>query len=204
MYEEQGRKDNVEATAQLESQLDLPVQTGPFLSDPPPDLDLIFREHHNSVFRAAYRVTGNASDAEDVLQTVFMRLLRRPAEAQAVGNMEGYLRRAAVNAALDLIRSRQAAPHVPLEDVAAMLPENAPLAPDRLYRSTEIRHWLRQAVARLSPRAAEMFALRFFEGRDNPEIAEALGTTPASVAVTLSRTRDRIQQEFRAYMGEIK
>jgi RNA polymerase sigma-70 factor (ECF subfamily) len=156
------------------------------------------------VFRAAYRVTGNASDAEDVLQTVFMRLLRRQPDAKAVGNMEGYLRRAAVNAALDLIRSRQAAPQVPLEDVASMLPENAPLAPDRLYRSTEIRHWLRQAVARLSPRAAEMFALRFFEGRDNPEIAQVLGTTPGSVAVTLSRTRDRIQQEFRAYMGEIR
>jgi RNA polymerase sigma-70 factor, ECF subfamily len=177
-------------------------------SPPHPDrtwiLDLIFREHHATVFRAAYRVTGNASDAEDVLQTVFMRLLRRQPDAEAVGNMEGYLRRAAVNAALDLIRSRQAAPQVPLDDVAPLLPENASLAPDRLHRSTEIRHWLREAVARLSPRAAEMFALRFFEGRDNPEIAQALGTTPASVAVTLSRTRDRIQQEFRSYMGEIK
>ncbi|MGA2740311.1 MAG: RNA polymerase sigma factor [Bryobacteraceae bacterium] len=198
MYEEQGRKDKVEATAQLESQL-IPVPIAP---PPDLDLDLIFREHHTIVFRAAYRVTGNAGDAEDVLQTVFMRLLRRPPDAEAVGNMEGYLRRAAVNAALDLIRSRQAAPHVPLEDLAPMLPENAPLAPDRLYRSTEIRHWLRQTVARLSPRAAEMFALRFFEGRNNPEIAQALGTTAASVAVTLSRTRDRIQQEFRSYMGE--
>jgi RNA polymerase sigma-70 factor (ECF subfamily) len=204
MYEEQGRKDNVEATAQLESQLEPPVQTGPFPSDPPPDLDLVFREHHAAVFRAAYRVTGNASDAEDVLQTVFMRLLRRPPDAQAVGNMEGYLRRAAVNAALDLIRSRQAAPQVPLDDLAPILSENASLAPDRLHRSTEIRHWLREAVARLSPRAAEMFTLRFFEGQDNPEIAQALGTTTASVAVTLSRTRDRIQQEFRSYMGEIR
>ena len=83
------------------------------------------------MFRAAYRVTGNAGDAEDVLQTVFMRLLRRHSDAEAVGNMEAYLRRAAVNAALDLIRSRQAAPHVSLEDLAPMLPENAPLAPDR-------------------------------------------------------------------------
>jgi RNA polymerase sigma-70 factor (ECF subfamily) len=199
MYEQQGRKDNVEATAQLES-----VQTGPPQTVPPPDLDLTFREHHTAVFRAAYRVTGNASDAEDVLQTVFMRLLRRRPDAEAVGNMEAFLRRAAVNAALDLIRSRQAAPQVPLDAVAALLPENASLAPDRLHRSTEIRTWLRQAVSRLSPRAAEMFALRFFEGRDNPEIAQALGTTPATVAVTLSRTRDRIQQEFRSYMGEIK
>ncbi len=194
MYEEQGRKENVEATAQLES---VPAVL-------PPDPDLIFREHHATVFRAAYRVTGNASDAEDVLQTVFMRLLRRQPDAEAVGNMEAFLRRAAVNAALDLIRSRQATRNIPLEEVAAMLPENAPLAPDRLYRSTEIRHWLRDAVARLSPRAAEMFALRFFEGLDNPEIAQALGTTAASVAVTLSRSRDRIQEEFRSYMGETK
>jgi len=196
MYEEQGRKPNVEATAQLES-----PQAAP---PPQPDLDLVFREHHATVFRAAYRVTGNASDAEDVLQTVFMRLLRRQPDAAAVGNMEGYLRRAAVNAALDLIRSRQSAPQIPLDDVAPLLPENASLAPDRVHRSAEIRAWLRQAVARLNPRAAEMFSLRFFEGKDNPEIAETLGTTTATVAVTLSRTRDRIQQEFRSYMGEIR
>ena len=204
MYEEQGRKEDVEATAQLESLQTGPPPAGPIRTAPPVDLDLIFREHHATVFRAAYRVTGNASDAEDVLQTVFMRLLRRQPEAEAVGNMEGYLRRAAVNAALDLIRSRQTAPHVPLDDVAPLLPENASLTPDRLHRSTEIRHWLREAVARLNPRAAEMFTLRFFEGRDNPEIAQALGTTAASVAVTLSRTRDRIQQEYRSYMGETK
>jgi RNA polymerase sigma-70 factor (ECF subfamily) len=200
MYEEQGRKDKVEATAQLESQL-IPVPIAP---PPDLDLDLIFREHHTIVFRAAYRVTGNPGDAEDVLQTVFMRLLRRPPDAEAVGNMEGYLRRAAVNAALDLIRSRQAARNIPIEDVASLLAENPSLAPDRVYRSAEIRQWLREAVARLSPRAAEMFALRFFENKDNPEIAHSLGTTAATVAVTLSRTRDRIQQEFRSYMGEIK
>src|ERR1019366_72447 len=107
MYEQQGRKDNVEATAQLDS-----VQTAPLQPAPPADLDLVFLEHHSTALRAAYRVTGNASDAEDALQPVYMRLLRRRADADAVGNMEGYLRRAAVNAALDLIRSRQAAPHV--------------------------------------------------------------------------------------------
>jgi RNA polymerase sigma-70 factor, ECF subfamily len=193
MYEEQGRKEKVEATAQLE-----PAQTSPR------DLDRIFREHHAMVFRAAYRVTGNPSDAEDVMQTVFVRLLRRGPNAEPVGNMEAFLRRAAVNAALDLIRSRQAAQNVPLEDVAPLLPENPSLAPDRVLKSAEIRQWLREAVARLSPRAAEMFALRFFEGKDNPEIAQSLGTTAASVAVTLSRTRDRIQQEFRSYMGELR
>jgi len=196
MYEEQGRSE-VEATAQLER---VRTSGGPVGLD----LDRIFREHHNTVFRAAYRVTGNASDAEDVMQNVFVRLLRRGPDAEAVSNMDAFLRRAAVNSALDLIRSRQAAQNVPLEEVAPQLPENPSLAPDRVHRSAEIRQWLREAVARLSPRAAEMFALRFFEGQDNPQIAQALGTTAASVAVTLSRTRDRIQEEFRSYMGELK
>src|ERR1035441_10503270 len=71
MYEQQGRKDNVEATAQLDS-----VQTAPLQPAPPADLDLIFREHHSTVFRAAYRVTGNASDAEDVHSSVPVRALQ--------------------------------------------------------------------------------------------------------------------------------
>src|SRR5579863_9738483 len=44
---------------------------------PPPDLAAIFAQHHGAVLRAAHRITGNAMDAEDVLQTVFTRLLRR-------------------------------------------------------------------------------------------------------------------------------
>ena len=55
----------------------------------------------------------------------------------------------------------------------------------------------------LNPRIAEMFALRFFEGKENPEIARLLNTTPGTVAVTLSRTRDRLQKEYQAYMGGV-
>jgi RNA polymerase sigma-70 factor (ECF subfamily) len=162
------------------------------------DVESAFEAHHAVVFRAAYRVTGNASDAEDVLQTAFLRLLRRPGDAEAVGNLAGYLRRAAVNAALDLMRSRQNAP-VPLEDLPPAA-DSSP-APDRVLASEEIREWLRATVARLSPRAAEIFALRFYEGCDNSEIARVSGSTEGSVAVTLSRVRDRIQQAYQAYVG---
>ncbi len=99
------------------------------------------------------------------------------------------------------MRSRAVARKVPLEDVAATLTENAALEPDRARSSAEAREWLRAAVARLSPQAAEIFALRFFEGKDNTEIAAILGTTPGTVAVTISRTRDRMEKEFRAYQG---
>jgi RNA polymerase sigma-70 factor (ECF subfamily) len=170
---------------------------------PEAELERVFREHHAMVFRAAYRVTGNADDAEDVLQTVFLRMVKREAGAQPVGNMASFLHRAAVNAALDLVRSRQNIRNVPLDELEPVLSEPAYRNPDRIQHSGEIRDWLRGALARLNPKIAEMFMLRFFDGKDNPEIARLLQTTPGTVAVTLSRTRDRLQKEFRAYLGGI-
>ncbi|MGD0268453.1 MAG: sigma factor, partial [Candidatus Sulfotelmatobacter sp.] len=66
----------------------------------PDELGTIFRAHYGLVFRTAYRITGNAGDAEDVLQTVFLRMLRRGRGAEPLENPESYLRRAAINAAL--------------------------------------------------------------------------------------------------------
>jgi RNA polymerase sigma-70 factor (ECF subfamily) len=165
------------------------------------DLEQIFRENHAMVFRAAYRITGNAGDAEDVLQTVFLRMLKRDAAAEPVENMSSFLHRAAVNAALDLVRARQNIRNVPLDELEPVLAESSHRGPERAQSSSEIREWLRGALARLNPRIARMFALRFFEGKDNPEIARLLNTTPGTVAVTLSRTRDRLRQDYRTYVG---
>jgi RNA polymerase sigma-70 factor (ECF subfamily) len=167
------------------------------------DLEQIFREHHAMVFRAAYRVTGNAGDAEDVMQTVFLRMAKRDQSAEPVGNMTSFLHRAAVNAALDLIRTRQNVRNIPLDELEPVLAEPAFRRPDRAHASGEIREWLRGALARLNPRIAEMFTMRFFEGKDNPEIARLLNTTPGTVAVTISRTRDRLQKEYQAYLGGV-
>jgi RNA polymerase sigma-70 factor, ECF subfamily len=167
------------------------------------DLERIFRENHAMVFRAAYRITGNATDAEDVLQTVFLRMLKRDPDAEPVGNMVSFLHRAAVNAALDLMRSRQNIRNIPLDELEPVLADSPHRNPERSQASTEIRDWLRSALARLNPRIAEMFSLRFFEGKENPEIARLLNTTPGTVAVTLSRTRDRLEKEYRAYVGGV-
>jgi len=79
-------------------------------------VERLFRAYHGLVFRAAYRITGNATDAEDVLQTVFLRLIGRDGSAPPVENSEKYLRRAAINAALDVVRARRVAETVPLAD----------------------------------------------------------------------------------------
>src|ERR1700732_4356880 len=107
------------------------------------DLEKIFREHHAMVFRAAYRITGNANDAEDVLQTVFLRMLKRDNGAEPVGNMPSFLHRSAVNAALDLVRSRQNIRHIPLDELEPVLAEPASRSPERAHNSNEIRDWLR-------------------------------------------------------------
>jgi RNA polymerase sigma-70 factor (ECF subfamily) len=182
----------------MKQQMAATVESAP---TPTPDLESAFREHHGLVFRAAYRITGNADDAEDVLQTVFLRLMKRDPEAEPVGNMASFLHRAAVNAALDLMRSRRNIRNVPLDDLEPVLADSPHRSPERARSSVEIREWLRVALARLNPRIAEMFALRFFEGKENPEIARLMNTTPGTVAVTLSRTRDRLEKEFRAELG---
>ena len=165
------------------------------------DIEQIFRQHHTMVYRAAYRVTGNHDDAEDVLQSVFLRWIRRESQADPVDNVESYLRRSAVNAAIDLIRSRPRKT-VSLDDAAPIPAKSPSQNPDSVRAANEIHDWLRSAVARLHPNAAEMFTLRFFEGKENHEIAQIIGTTPGTVAVTLHRTRDRIQKEFMQFTGE--
>jgi RNA polymerase sigma-70 factor, ECF subfamily len=149
-------------------------------------LDRMYEAHHAMVFRTAYRITGNSADAEDVLQTVFLRLLRRDT-ADEIENPESYLRRSAVNAALDIVRTRQADHTLELD----RLPARGSGAELR-----DLRETLRRALAKLPGRTAEMFALRFFEGYTNPEVARMMGLSQIVVAVTLHRARRKLQQEF--------
>jgi RNA polymerase sigma factor (sigma-70 family) len=125
-----------------------------------------------------------------VLQQVFLRLVRRGSTAEPLENQESYLRRAAVNASVDVIRLRQSTPNVPLNE--AIVAGNDP---------GELRDALRRALASLNPRAAEVFALRFFEGYANPEIARMLGMSQVHVAVLLYRTRKQLQKEIQSQTG---
>ncbi len=90
-------------------------------SAPPPspsgNLERIFQQNSNRVFGTAYRVTGSAQDAEDCLQTVFLRLLRRESSVDLSPSPASYLHRAAINAALDLMRSRSRSRSIPLDDL---------------------------------------------------------------------------------------
>lgn len=159
-----------------------------------PGLEQIFVTHKDLIFRAAYRITGNASDAEDVLQTVFLRLARQE-KLPEIANLPGYLHRSAVNASLDLLRSRKDTHISSLDD------ENNPaeaVAKDSAGLVAEVRDWLRHALTRLNPRWAEMFVLRFVEDYSNREIARMMKTSAAVVAVVLHRTRAQLKKDYTA------
>lgn len=156
----------------------------------------MFTEHHDLVFRTAYRVTGNAEDAEDVLQTLFLRLLRRECPPDIALNPKAYFHRAAVNIALDVIKLKSR--HVSADEMEF---EDTRPAPDRERDSSEIQAWLRLALADLSPRTAEMFVLRHIEGYDNGEIAKMLKTSRGTVAVMLFRARLRLQKSLKNKLG---
>lgn len=155
----------------------------------PLELEVAFREHYGMVFRTAYRITGNVADAEDVLQAVFLRLMRRAPDAAALENQESYLRRAAINASLDLIRSRQADRTV---ELTMDIPHDD--APD-------LRRALSRALGQLDARSAEVFTLRFMEGFTNGEIAKMLQISQVLVAVIVHRTRKQLRKELAVYLG---
>ena len=165
------------------------------------ELAELFRDYHHTIYRIAYRITGSQSDAEDVLQTIFLRLTPNWARRDLSPNPEGYLKRAAVNASLDLIRRRTRANFVALDVVDFdQSKQLSPSTPEDNLADAELRELIRQAVAKLEGRAATVFALRYFEGCDNARIAEILGTSQMVVAVTLHRARTRLRKEIGNYL----
>lgn len=169
-------------------------------AEPPGELETLFQAHHDRVFRTAHRITGSPADAEDVLQTVFLRLVKNSesgGEAYDLSeNPEAYLSRAAINASLDLMRSRNRAKSVGLDDVDAGAIASKFQNPEAEHADRELQTLIRQAVAGLGKTAGEMFVLRYYEGYDNQEIAKLLDTSQMVVGVVLHRARTRLRKEI--------
>jgi RNA polymerase sigma-70 factor, ECF subfamily len=163
------------------------------------ELGELFRNHYKGIFRVAYRITGSQSDAEDVLQNIFVRLTRGWAGRDLSPNPRAFLYRSAINGALDLVRHRKRANLVSL-DVPEFDQCSGAASPADELADNELRELVRQAVAKLEGRAAQAFVLRYYEGYDNARIAEVLGTSQMVVAVTLHRARTRLRKEIGNYL----
>lgn len=164
-----------------------------------PSFDALFDTHQEKVMLAAFRVTGNLQDAEDVLQSVFLRLLNRQDHALSADNVGAYLCKSAINASLDLLRSRRRAPSETLNE--EHLPSTHGAADSDALQDEQRRH-LRTALLALDQRGAEVFALRMFEDFSNGEIAKVLETSPNSVAVAFHKARTQLQHTLGELEGE--
>ena len=144
----------------------------------------LYERHYETVFRAALRVTGNPADAEDVLQTVFLRVLTRGGDDALPA---AYFRRAAVNAAVDVLRRRELHAESAYDDRAPHVAVQPPLL---------LKERLRRAIAALETEDASLFLLRYVEGLTNEELAAMFQIEKNNVAVRLHRIRRRLQSEL--------
>ena len=138
----------------------------------------LVERHSRSVFRLAFRMTGNEQDAEDVVQESFLRAYRQLGRFESRANFGTWLYRITANCAVDLMRARQArhdqARGESLDEAAADVQSDRP-NPERLSESSEIQRRVTDAMAALSPLERAAFTLRHYEGRTIDEISRTLG-----------------------------
>lgn len=174
------------------------------LPDPRNNIESLFQEHYDQVFRTAYRITGNVVDSEDVLQTVFLRIMRNQEEKDLSPNPKSYLIRAAINASLDIVRARSRSRSISIEQVIEHPMANKSFNPQVEQEDREMRRQLQKAISTLGEKAAEIFILRFLQGYDNQEIAKLLGMSQIMVAVILHRARTKVRKELGHFLEELK
>ena len=159
------------------------------------EFEQLFREHSQLLYRTAYSLLDNPADAEDVLQTIFLRLLRNGLPPGFQKNVKGYLYRAAVNGSLDTIRARKRHEHT--GDIQPV--ERAETD------SVEERHRrLAEALAELDPEAAEILVLKYVHSYKDADIAKVIGTSRGAIAMRLLRSRSRLKKLMRDLSGEKK
>jgi len=139
-------------------------------------------EHHSrAVYRLAHRMTGNASDAEDVVQETFLRAYRQLGRFESRANFGTWIHRIAVNCSIDLIRSRpkreapQDAPDLDQLGTAPVTSRAVDATPERLMLSAEVQQRISSAMGALSQMERAAFVLRHVEGHSIDEISKALG-----------------------------
>src|SRR5437588_7515994 len=115
---------------------------------------VLVERHSRSVFRLAYRMTGNEQDAEDVVQESFFRAYRQIGRFESRANFGTWLYRIVANCSVDLMRAKQARHDQTRSeslDEAIELPAADLPGPERMAQSAEIERRVQAALSDLSP-----------------------------------------------------
>ena len=157
--------------------------------------ETIFKAHAQLMYRTAYGVLRTHHDAEDVVQTIFLKLIRQEFPPDLERNPEAYLYRAAVNASLSTIRNRR---HEVLVEGWQQFETPAPIDSGDHERHRR----LYEAIAELKPEAAHIVILRYMHNKSDAEIAGMLGVSRGAIALKLFRSRMKLRKLLRENLGD--
>lgn len=161
-----------------------------------PSWDDLVREHADRVYRLAYRLSGNAQDAEDLTQDTFIRVFRSLSNYQA-GTFEGWLHRITTNLFLDMVRRRNRIRMEALPEDYARVPSNTP-NPEQIYHDSRLDPTLQRALDSLAPDFRAAVVLCDIEGLSYEEIGTTLGVKLGTVRSRIHRGRQAIRDYLAA------
>jgi RNA polymerase sigma-70 factor, ECF subfamily len=166
--------------------------------------------HSRNVHRLAYRLTGNAHDAEDVVQEAFLRAYQKLQQFEARANFGTWVYRIAANYAIDRLRQRQKEesrreqPVVQAQDGGEVDPvmqvRDEKPTPERLMQSTQLRREMQRALETLSHAERTAFVMRHWEGRGIEEIAGVLKSNSSAAKNTVFRAVQKLRHALEPFL----
>jgi RNA polymerase sigma-70 factor (ECF subfamily) len=155
--------------------------------------------HSPSLFRVAWRITGNEADAEEVVQEALLRGYRKLATFESRANFGTWIYRIAVRCALDRVSSRtrdedSRIGEDPEQDEVQVADEAA--GPERMLLSGEIGALQELALQDLTITERTAFVLRHLEGCSGEEIALALGIVPNAAKQAVFRAVQKLRRSL--------
>jgi RNA polymerase sigma-70 factor, ECF subfamily len=157
--------------------------------------EALYRQHSGRLYNLASRMSGAPSDADDLLQDVFLLAYRKIGSYRGDASLGTWLYRLAMNHCLDVLRSRQARMGQVTESMDG--PEAVPIAGPAPTLTTVSRIDLERAIEALPPACRAAFLLHDVEGFGHQEVGEILGVSEGTSKSQVHKARLRI----RAYLG---
>ena len=152
--------------------------------------EALYRRNAASLWSYIYRLTSDASAADDLLQKTFFRFIRANPETETDEHTRRYLYRTATNLAFDHFRETKRE----REAAVSMRPESATHG-----NADDLRYDMTRVFSELKPRERALLWLAHVEGSSHEEISAALGLKTRSVRVLLFRARKRLADVLRKH-----
>lgn len=172
-------------------------ESSPDADDVVPTWEDIARTHRRFMYSVAYRLSGNHTEAEDVVQTALVRVERGLSNYQP-GNLEGWLARITTNVFLDEVRRRKRRPADALPDDAERVLPGSPGADEAV--TADLPEYIQQALGRLSEDHRAALVLCDVIGMSYPEIADVLDVPVGTVRSRIHRGRSVMRDLLRPHL----